>query len=181
MEHKLRYELDADDRFLGASATWNRFAASNEAPELTVQNIRGRSLYDFIADRETKELQRMILVQARQSRRPLEYTIRCDSPTHLRLLQLVVTSPDGAKVCTTSRVLRFEPQDSGLLLARAADRRGDLLRICSWCRRVRCAHGWLDPAEAAEALGLFVSMPVPRLTHGICEDCYETMKGVVND
>lgn len=167
------FEIDAENRLSAVSPSWDRFAADNGAAELAIAKIRDRLIFDFIADAETREIQRLILDQARRSAHALRYTIRCDSPTHLRRLQLVVSSPDRRSVRTESRLLRLEQQRSGSLLARGVERSGEMLRICSWCCRSRVGSEWLDPAEIAERLGLFESNSAPQLTHGMCERCLD--------
>jgi len=173
MDEKITYELDAQDRLIYVSPSWESFAINNDANELTLSAIKGRPLFEFIVDPETREIYRMLLKQVRSSSESLSFKIRCDSPSQMRLLQLVVASPDNENVVIDSNLLQSMPQNSGPLLERRVDRSGELLRICSWCLRSKVGSEWLSPAETAQSLGLFESSPVPKLTHGMCEDCFK--------
>lgn len=49
------------------------------------------------------------------------------------------------------------------------------LRACGWCCRIDMDGFWIDVEDAVEKLGMFEFSRLPKLTHGICKDCFADM------
>jgi hypothetical protein len=132
-------------------------------------------LFGYVSGSETQEIVRFLLARARSGRR-IAVAFRCDSPTRRRHLRLELTpSPDGSVRCS-STVLSEEEREAQPLLDPAVPRTGEILYVCSWCRRVAVDARWLDVEEAVEALGLFLQPALPAISHGICPDCSHTLR-----
>jgi hypothetical protein len=51
-----------------------------------------------------------------------------------------------------------------------------IMRMCSWCKRVRLPDGeWVEVERAIDMLGVFADTPVSGVTHGICVSCEEAL------
>jgi hypothetical protein len=151
------------------SSEWREFADHNGAAGLDRQ-VEGRSLWDFIADGDTRYLYRTLFDQVRRRQRPVTVPFRCDAPETRRFMQLHVRPLTEDSLDVSGQLLREELRERVPLLDSAAPRTDDLLTMCSWCKRIPVHGAWLEVEEAAQALGLF-SGPVPKVTHGVCPDC----------
>ena len=68
------------------------------------------------------------------------------------------------------RTLSIEKRPPQALLDPAV-RSGPLLRICGWCKKIPIGVRWVEIEEAISEMHLFENAALPRLTHGICEEC----------
>ncbi|OGP21927.1 MAG: hypothetical protein A2054_04455 [Deltaproteobacteria bacterium GWA2_55_10] len=176
----VEYRIDRSDIFIDLNDYWTVFAVENKAPELTPDAVLDRPLWDFIKDRETRHLYRLILMEARYSLSTLKFPFRCDSPGLRRFHEMEVTSSADGSVRFRCTTLRTEARSPAMLLDRDADRSGEYVTICSWCRRVRMPEGdWAEIDEAVMMLDLLGSQRPPGITHGICPDDHKiVMNGI---
>ena len=55
-------------------------------------------------------------------------------------------------------------------------REESFVTMCGWCKRVAVSpRRWLEVEEAIAALALFDEPRPPQLTHGVCEECSESL------
>lgn len=171
----LSYTLSPDDRIVAIEGAWDEFAARNGAPGLTRETVAGRPLFDYVAGRETQEIVRLLFARAR-SGRGISVAFRCDAPSRRRSLRLDLTpSPDGSIRCSSTLLCEEERPPQHLLDPRVP-RTGEVLHVCSWCRKVEVARRWLDVEDAVEALGLLQEPALPAISHGICPECSHLLK-----
>ena len=171
---KLAYTVDSLDRIIAIDGPWDEFARANGAPALTRDSVLGRSLFDYVDGVEAAELTALLFERARKgSVAPIPF--RCDSPTHRRFLSLALRADARGQVRCESTLEREEERAFQPLLDAAAERRGDIVVICSWCKKVRLPAGaWVEVEEAAAPLRLFG--PSPQISHGVCEPCMERIR-----
>jgi hypothetical protein len=165
------YRIDERDRIVFCDEGWDAFAAANDGEAAASARVLLRPLWDFVSDPTTRDLYRQVILRARAAR-TLRFTIRCDSPTRRRLLELSVSPGEGGWVEFRTRVLAEEERPPQPLWEPRAARSGELLRVCGWCKKVFVGDGWAEVEEAADRLKLFELPALPLLTHGICEACY---------
>lgn len=169
------YRIDADNIITDLSEEWLTFARENEAPELTRERVLGRRLWDFVADVETRHLYELVFRKVRDQWAIVTIPFRCDSPTVRRFMLLTISPLVRANLRLQGVLVHTESRPANPLLGRTTPRAEDeLLLICSWCRRVEVHEEWIEADEAVRRLDLFQSSTLPRLTHGICEDCMQT-------
>jgi hypothetical protein len=78
----------------------------------------------------------------------------------------------GGAIEFISHLLREEWRDPVDLLDASRDRSGELLKVCSWCKKINIpGQGWGELEAAITALDLFGHHPMPRMTHTICDSC----------
>jgi hypothetical protein len=166
----MRYRIDSIDRISEVDEEWLRFAAENEAPSLTPDAVRGRSLYSFISDATTSSLWHDLLVRVRGGSH-LDLEVHCDGPTTVRLIRIrAVAEPDGSVRFTTD-VLRTTARAS-VPVPPASSSNGPLV-LCSWCQRLLVPGAdWVDLEEGIARLDLFGGMSPGLISHGICPSCY---------
>ena len=150
----LEYTIDADDVFVSIEASW-----------------LGRSMWGAVDGDEARMLWRRVLERVR-SEGEIRLRYRCDTPTLRRRFEVAMrAAPDGS-VTFTHRPLETSPRESVRVLDEDAPRTDALLRMCSWCGRFVAPDGaWRE----VEELDVFDAPQVPRVTHGICPDCFETV------
>lgn len=173
-----RYAVDATDRLVALDEQWDAFAQANGAPRLERSQVLGRSLWDFISDPHTVALYKMLLARVRENDTAIILPLRCDSPDRRRYMRLVIAPLHRGSARFDAILEREEARPRVALLDPAARRSGDVLVICSWCKRVRTAPDeWLEVEDAVVRMNLFEAAAVPQLSHGICPEC----ERIVND
>lgn len=173
------HTVDKDGTIIAVNDEWVSFAAENDAPELVREAVVGRPIWDFMSGKETRHISRLLLEKARNSGKRLFIPYRCDSPGMRRFLEMELAPLENGSVEFRSRHLRSEKRDKIELLDRSAERSGEFVVICSWCRRVRCDGAWIEVDEAVSRLHLFSSSALPQLTHGICADCNDLVRAKI--
>jgi hypothetical protein len=168
------YRIDASDVILHVSPEWVEFALENEANELVLPGVVGKALWPFIADGDTRHLYRVILEKVRSARAVMCFSYRCDAPHMRRYMEMVVRPWDAKGVEFNSRIVREVPRTSIPLLSPTAARSDEMIRMCSWCKRVAIPE-WLEVEEAIQRLRPFEKDYLPQITHGICGDCQKQM------
>ena len=79
----------------------------------------------------------------------------------------------GGLVGFKSCVEREEIREKISLLGVNADRSGEYLVICSWCKKIKYKEiYWIEAEDAIEKMGIFDKELLPELSHGICPICY---------
>lgn len=167
----LVYDIDANDCITHVGGTWSAFAHDNGAPELDL--VTGESLWRFVSGDDVRELYRVLMARVREGH-SAQFDFRCPSPTLDRLLtmQMMPIGDDAIRFSTTPSVISSRhttapPPASGLI------------RVCSWCKRVRVHKGWEEPDFAVEALAVFTALKSApsgaQVTHGICPACVASL------
>jgi hypothetical protein len=171
----LSYTVDADDRITAIDGAWDEFAAANGAPGLTRESVIGTRLFDHVMGLEPREIASLLLLRAR-SGHAVSVGFRCDAPDRRRFLRLDLVLVAGECVQCTSTLVREEERPAQPLLDPRVPRSGDMLAICSWCRRARAGEQWLEIEEAVEKLGLLNEHQLPAITHTICPRCGQELR-----
>ena len=103
---------------------------------------------------------------------PVVPPLRCDSPSLRRFLRLTISRLSEQEIQFLSHTLRTEPRESVPLLDPSTNRSDELLRMCSWCKRILLPNDrWVEVEEAVTDLELFCLDALPKLTHGLCPAC----------
>jgi hypothetical protein len=166
------YCVDAADRITSVNKPWGEFAAENNASELLPDAVRGRPLWDFIANPEVRRLYEVLFRKVRKTRKPVTIPFRCDSPSRRRFMQLVVSPGLGDELEIVSRIIREDKRNTVALLDLAQPRSNKTLEICSWCKLVRLTdRHWVEVEVALDLLGTSLGPTWPQLVQGICPEC----------
>jgi hypothetical protein len=167
----LSYAIDEQDHLIKVDQGYYRFAEENgwsEAP-----TSLGRSLWDYVAGRELKKLQRLLVRRIRDEVGSVELPFRCDGPGVRREMSIRIVARPGGRAVLFSAQLRSEeareiPQP---LLDPDFPRDADTLSMCGWCDRFEVDGEWVEVEEAARRLELFDRPELPALSHGVCPNC----------
>ncbi|MDP9199476.1 MAG: hypothetical protein M3O07_09720 [Pseudomonadota bacterium] len=177
----VRYGINDRDEITYVNAAWDQFAEANEGTDVAGDRIHGRILWDFISDKVTRQLYQQIVARVRQGSEA-KFTLRCDSPSCRRHLEMTIRARETNVVEFATRSLRLEERAPVDLLTRAAPRSTDLLLACAWCNRINVgSDAWAEVEIAAQRLKLFEAGRMPQLTHGICAACFGRMTDSLDD
>lgn len=171
------YELDAKDRIVAASDSWDIFALENEGEHLVLAKIQGDLIWDHITDKDTQDLYRRIFASARAGR-PVQFFLRCDSPTVRRMLSVHAAMSDVPPNLRVSTML-FRADQREFHDLRGSLETEQLLSLpaCSWCEKVLIAdHDWQEVEAAADWLGKGMRSGKCRLSYTICPSCREQIE-----
>lgn len=173
---RIEYWLNKLDEVVYVNEAWTQFALENDGVGLGPENILHRPLYGFITDSTMRLLYWDMLKRVRAGY-TLQFPFRCDSPTQYRLLEMTVTPDvDGLVKFSTLEVLVKE-RTPIRLFASSARRSTALVRVCSWCKRIEVeSQQWVEVEDAIFCLRLFERDRLPRLSHGICQDCLTMLR-----
>src|ERR1700722_19828745 len=72
------YQLDADDIIVWTNDAFQDFAVENQAASLV--ECRGKRLWPFISDWDTRSIYRLLIDRVRRTNRSARFSFRCDSP-----------------------------------------------------------------------------------------------------
>lgn len=170
------YALDGRDEIASVNDAWNTFATENAGTSLLPPGIIGRSLWDFIADPTTRIVYSRLFARVRSGAGASTFNFRCDSPSLKRELQMeVVASGEGTLTCTV-RTLNVEARPAASILDPALPRSGQLMVVCSWCKRVSDGKdAWVEIDQAPALYSVFDEEFPPPVSHGMCDECYSSM------
>jgi len=167
------YVVDGEDRIESVSAGWVKFALANHGTHLLPPDILGVRLWDAIRDPTTRDVYRALLRRVRQGAGPVRFRIRCDSPGIRRLLDMEISGGEGEKIVFGIRTTAEQPRPSIPLLNNHRMSQKGILAICSWCMRIHTGEEeWLEVEAAIAEVVRFDQEDLPRLSHGMCPDCY---------
>jgi hypothetical protein len=168
----LAYRVDARARITFVNDRWDVFARANGAPELAGAAVIGRLMREFISGTETWHLYELLTQHAQRVRRPFTLFFRCDAPHAQRFMQMRISALSDGQIEFHSHALEIRPRTAMALLTAGAGRDASrLLHICSWCNRGEVNRRWMEIDQVVRTLGLFEGQPLPRLTHGVCDEC----------
>lgn len=170
------HRIDCGDRIIFVNRSWLSFAIENSAPELNEQSVINRPLWDFIYDKETRHLYRILVEGVRRDLTAAVVPFRCDGPDRIRVMEMRIIPFTDGKVQFDCRLLREKARERVRLLDPGEERSDEFVVICGWCKKVRLPDNrWVEVEEAVAGLGLFAMRPLPNLTHGICGACRESV------
>jgi hypothetical protein len=172
----VRYRIDAADRIEWIDEdAWTRFAAANDAPELTPDRVRGRSLFEFIDGDEVRALYAELFRSLRARPREAMIPFRCDSPDTVRHMVLTcLPSPSGSIELTGRLVVRLA-RTPVTLLERRERRSSAMLVVCALCRRFESGDEWVDVSRLLVRDPVLMDDVPPRLIARVCPDCGERL------
>jgi len=168
------YHIDRDNRLTAVGSNWDEFLRANAGdPSSASAAVIGRSLFDFISGLDTIQLYHLLLKKVRSTGRTATVLLNCDSPTVRRKMRLLMQPGADDAVVFRSAVLATAPRDPLDLLRGDVTHDSGFVTICSFCKRLALPEQtWVDAETFVGASAHFLKDAPPRLTHGVCPDCY---------
>lgn len=176
MTENYRYCIDEIDRILWVSELWLAFAQENGAPELTASHVVGKSLWDFVAVEQLRELYSAVHAKVREQGQPALIQFRCDSPWLRRHMRMTIRCLGSGHLMYTCVLLRTEPQDQLNLIDAQQPHSDEWVTLCSVCKRgLLESVGWLEATDFATRLRLFERSKLPQVRHKLCPNCAKSL------
>lgn len=173
------YRINEKDEIIYVGGGWERFAKDNHGHGLEGEAVQGRVLWEFVSGPATRDLYKRLLTRVR-SGQPARFTLRCDGPAHRRLLEMTISMEGSDTVEFATRSLEVVERDPIALLGASTSRSEAMLVVCAWCNRIQVGpQEWMEVELAIDQLNLFEADRMPQVTHGICNDCLESMTELV--
>lgn len=173
----IEYRVDGNNVIVDVRGPWRELASANGAPELA--EPIGQDLLETIAGGSTRMVTKDLLDRVRATRRTVEIPFRCDAPDRRRFMRLRLLPVGERGIAFRSWLVREEERPPVRILDIQEARSDELLKICSWCKKVDADGEWLELEEAADRLALFEAPLLPDLTHGICDECERTLSSAI--
>jgi hypothetical protein len=169
------YQTDHRHRILAVSASWDAFAVENGAESHALAAaVVGRSLFEYIEGLEVRHLYEILLKTVLETGVGATVPLHCDSPSLRRKLLLSIRPMQFGVVEYEGRIVEIAPREPVLILDSTRPRGPEMVYICSFCKRIEQAGDWLDPATYLLQSNALAKEILPRLSHGVCPDCYWT-------
>lgn len=173
------YRINKNDEITCVGGGWEHFAKENDGHGLDGETLQGRVLWEFISGPATRDLYKRLLTRVR-SGQTARFTLRCDGPAYRRLLEMTISMEKDDTVEFATRSLKVVERDPIALLAASTTRSEAMLVVCAWCNRIQVSpQEWMEVELAIDQLNLFEADRMPQVSHGICNDCLETMTELV--
>jgi hypothetical protein len=154
---------------------WLSFGSEN-VYNLSQDVVVNKSLWDFIIDKETQHLYKIMLEKVRAVNARIKFPFRCDSPDCRRFMELEIFTLNENLIEFRSRIVKLEFRPQAALLDFWVERSEEFVRICGWCKKIYVSEAkWVEVEEAVEELNLFGETKLPQLTHSICPSCKESL------
>ena len=175
----LWYELDANNCVVAVSEYWDVHAMMYQTPSLLAKNIIGKALDSQISGDVTQMFTDTMITSARVQSKSLTRRYRCDSPTHKREMEMVLTPMANGHLRVAHQLIAEQPWKYSKVIrtqsALSTGRSSKKLKRCSMCNRLLEDHEWLSqddylvrhPELAQTELSVY---------YGICPECNAGIK-----
>ncbi len=170
----IQYTIDSADHIRFINEAWLQFACQNDGAHLNRAFVIGKSLWDFIEGEDLRHLYTQIFRLVRTKHHTMVFRFRCDSPACRRYFLMTLSPLLESSLMISTHAIREEMREPVALLDPLVQRDEPFLRICSWCVKACLppTDEWVELEEANKRLGFLEGGVVPRLTHGICQECH---------
>lgn len=170
----LWYELDADNRVVAVSEYWDVHAMMYQTPGLLAKNIIGKPLDSQISGDVTQMFTDTMITSARVQAKPLTRRYRCDSPTHKREMEMVLTPLANGHLRIAHRLIAEQPwKYTKVIRTQSAPTVGSVskkLKRCSMCNRLLEGDEWLSQ-DGYLARHPELDHTDLSVYYGICPEC----------
>ncbi|MGE3939928.1 MAG: PAS domain-containing protein [Nitrospirales bacterium] len=172
----IQYTIDSADHIRFINEAWLQFACQNDGAHLNRAFVIGKSLWDFIDGEDLRHLYAQIFKMVRTKHHTMVFRFRCDSPVCRRYFLMTLSPLLEGSLMLSTHPIREELREPVALLDPDVQRGEPLLRMCSWCIKACLpTEEWVELEEAIKRMDLLGGAEMPRLTHGICQECERTI------
>ena len=136
-----------------------------------------QSLWDFFDDITTEFIYRMILARVRCGI-DVRFNFSCDDTNKQRLFEKHIYLKENSDIVFEVRNLSKKPDSPPDNINEVSVKSSRDLLSCSWCDRIHITgDDWQSVDKAINTLQLFEGQVLPKISHGICGDCYKVVSG----
>jgi hypothetical protein len=175
----IAYQINGRDEIISVNDEWCRYASDHGWEGISPDKVLHRPIYNYITDSTTSSLYQTLFKRVRGGS-SVRYQFNCESISHRRIMEMSVKSiGDGGGLEMKARMLRKQArkQAPNIQPCESANNptEEEFLRACGWCSRIDLEGFWHEVEDAVARLGMFEFSRLPKLTHGICKECFADM------
>ncbi len=169
------YRINERDEITSVNDDWCRYASEHGWENVSPDNAINMPIYHYITDTTTSIIYENLFKRVRGGS-TVRYTFNCESSSHRRKMEMTVTAlGNRGGVEIKARMLSKQARILQNINTEATYQQEKFMRACGWCYRIDMNGKWLDIEVAVSKLGIYEFSRLPKLTHGICKDCYSDM------
>lgn len=173
----IQYSIDRADRIQFINEAWLQFACQNAGGHLNRAHVIGKTLWEFIDGEDLSQTYGLIFKAVRKKHQSAVLRFRCDSSACRRYFQLTVSPLPEDELMLSTHPVREVVRTPVALLDPDVERGDQFLTICSWCIKAYLpTQEWVELEDAVDRLDLFGSGMMPRVKHGLCLKCQNTIE-----
>lgn len=177
----LWYELDANNYVVAVSEYWDVHAMQYQTPSLLAKHIIGTRLDSQISGDVTQMFTDTMIASARVQAKSLTRRYRCDSPTHRREMEMVLTPLANGHLRIAHQLIEETPWQHARRIRTQpsldARRVKPRVKRCSMCNSLLDGDEWVSqdvylerhPQQNEDALTVFYGI-CPRCAQGVQSD-----------
>ncbi len=170
----ISYTLDRHNAIIDVNEGWEAFASQNEGEGLSLEDIRGHLIWEYVASAEVRYIWNEVLERVRRRGRSTTIPFRCDGPATRREIEAYISALPNGCIQYENYLHREDARTPiPLLSMQTAGGTNGCVRMCSWCKNILAPAGWLELEDAVNELRLLDQQAMPRISHGVCPDCFE--------
>lgn len=171
----LWYELDANNCVVAVSEYWDVHAMMYQTPSLLAKNIIGKALDSQISGDVTQMFTDTMITSARVQAKSLTRRYRCDSPTHKREMEMVLTPLANGHLRIAHQLVSETAWQHTRRMHTQAKPGKHRIKRCSMCNQLLDGDEWLSQ-DAYLARYPELGQTDLSVYYGICPECTEGIK-----
>jgi hypothetical protein len=169
------YRINERDEIIAVNDDWCRYASDHGWEGISPDKVLHRPIYNYINDSTTSSLYQYLFKRVRGGS-SVRYKFNCESSSHRRVMEMTVKSfGDAGELELKARMLYKQAREIQRLDSANNPNEDEFLRACGWCCRIDLEGYWIEVEDAVARLGVFEFSRLPKLTHGICKECFAEM------
>ena len=161
------YVIDADRKIVSVGGAWEQFSADNGGHNLSLEEIKDKSIFDFVVGDSARLWLDSLIRMALESNEPVQRPYRCDSPDTRRYMLMTIV-PEESGLLTVQHALVAEEKRLPRVSITRRDQstnEGSQLQ-CSVCGKIKSGEHWVEADEATQASELHLTV-----VNAICNQC----------
>jgi hypothetical protein len=171
----IAYQINGRDEIISVNDEWCRYASDHGWAGISPDKVLHRPIYNYITDSTTSSLYQSLFKRVRGGS-SVRYQFNCETLSHRRVMEMSVKSVgDGGALEMNARMLGKQARNTLPYGSANNPTEEQFLRACGWCCRIDLEGFWHEVEDAVARLGMFEFSRLPKLTHGICKECFADM------
>lgn len=165
-----KYWIDAEDRLIKVSETWDTFAENNDGRAVVSEAVIGKRLWQFVTGDITRMWVETVINRARFLNQPIEKEYRCDSPDEKRYMQMSIVPEENEVLCVVHKLLKTEKLPTKICFEGKRVAKPGYVQRCSICNRLHIDNAWREVDLAVKER--YIDAPGPVIVfYGVCDEC----------
>lgn len=137
INNSTKYTRNDAEEIVTVGRNWDSFARENDSPpELLSDNILHRSFWDFVSGDALQHDYRRLIARARAGE-TLEFSFRCDSPSHRQYMKFTMAPIAGSGVEFVTETVSTQQRQFQQVFDATSARTDGVVVACSWCNKLR--------------------------------------------